>query len=132
MALEAGFVYRRFFQQSGTWAAMRIVATGAVHLAFPQRHVGSAQHLGPFIPMTLETSLFGILSDEKPAFAFLFHYIVAILTTDARRFMRASAPVHAQTVFMTLKANGVPGFCGNILEGNYRFDLFGEVFRCHL
>ncbi len=46
--------------------------------------------------------------------------------------MRASAPVHAQTVFMTLKANGVPGFCGNILEGNYRFDLFGEVFRCHL
>ncbi len=111
---------------------MRIVATCAVHFAFPQRHMGSAEHLGPFVPMTLEAGFFGILRDEKPAFALLLHHIMAILTTDARRFMRTAAPVHAQTVFMTLKANGVPGFCGNILEGNYRFDLFGEVFHSHL
>ena len=111
---------------------MRIVTTGAIHFAFPHGHMGSAEHLGPFVPMTLETGFFGVLGDEKPAFALLLHHIVAIRTTDARRFMRTAAPMHAQSAFMTLKANGVPGFCGNILEGNYRFDLFGEVFRCHL
>ncbi len=132
MALETGFVDRGFFQQTGSWPAMRIVTTGAIQFPLAHRHVGGAEHLGPFVSMTLETSLFGILRNEKPAFALLLHHIVAILTTNARRFMRASAPVHAQTVFMTLKANGVPGFCGNILEGNYRFDLFGEVFLCHL
>ena len=105
MAEVTGFVERCLYEQIGSKTAVRVVATGTIHLAFAQRHVGGSQHARPLVSMTGEARLLGICVNRQLAFTFPRHHIMAFVAGHIGHFMCASLPVQGDLFLVALLAD---------------------------
>lgn len=128
VAVVTSFVDGRRLELARSRAAMRIVAIGATHLAFAQRHMGRTVHPRPLVFVTHETNFFGIFKNGERLLALARHHVVALVATDVVHFVRASAPTQALPFFMALQTH--LGFLlrRQAFEGNDRLGLLAFVF----
>lgn len=123
MALVAGLIDARPFELRGIGSSMGVVAIGACHLAFSERHVRRAHELGSPLKVTLAADFcLGSLVEERSfltdlgqlkTVARLFHDRVAVDAGDSAARMRARFPVGLNPFLMALETGLVLGLNGH-------------------
>src|SRR5215475_4498540 len=113
-------------QKSLAVGAMRIVAAGARHLAFANRHVRRAPNFRALVLVTLETGVrLGQLGQLELG-RHVGHDGVAIGAGESARLMRTAAPQRAFSLLLALRADCVVVLCrtGRIVraEGDHSAD----------
>ena len=107
MTLVAGVVDRGGPQQRFIRRAVRLMAVGADHLAFAQRHVRRAGHLRAPVLVALEAGLGLVNRLELEFLRHAPHDGVAIGAGHVADFVGAAAPVGAVAPFVAAKADGI-------------------------
>jgi len=117
MAHVTGLIDACLFKLGGVRGAVRIVAVGAGHLSFPERHVRRALERGHPLKVTLTADLYLRPLVEKwisvtdlgqlEAVGGLLHDRVAVNTSQATSSMRACLPVGLNAFLMALETGFV-------------------------
>src|SRR3990172_3275066 len=87
--------------------AVGVVAGHAVHLPFPERHVGRAHELGLALEVALPAGFDHSGLGELTSLGDVYHHPMAVGAGDVTRGVRASLPVEAGSLFVALEADGV-------------------------